>query len=77
MPINTSELDSLRASYKDAVEQWVAAIREEENLASADHSIIAMELWDAACFKEQDARQKAMEAKEQYKDALRQINYGI
>jgi hypothetical protein len=34
-------------------------------------------LRDAAGFKEQDARKKAIAAKEAYKDAPRQFNYGI
>jgi len=75
--MDTSDLDSLRETYKRAVDEWVAAIREEENLATPDHSMIAMEHWDAACFKEQDAQKRVKTAKEAYKDALRFVNYGI
>jgi hypothetical protein len=39
--------------------------------------MIAMEHWDAAHFREQDAHSKATEAREAYKDALRAVNYGI
>jgi len=39
--------------------------------------MIAMERWDAANFKEQDAQKKAIAAKEAYKDAPRLFNYGI
>ena len=39
--------------------------------------MVAMEHWDAASFKEQDAQKKAIAAKEAYKEALRQYNYGI
>jgi len=75
--MDNSEYDRLRQAYKDAVDKWVAAIREEEALATPDHSMIAMEHWDAAGFKEQDAQKKAIAAKEAYKDALRMFNYGI
>ncbi|MGO9519606.1 MAG: hypothetical protein ACLPND_21420 [Candidatus Korobacteraceae bacterium] len=78
MPVmENADYDRLRQAYKDAVDAWVAAIREEEALATPDHSMIAMEHWDAAGFKEQDAQKKAVAAKEAYKDALRLFNYGI
>jgi len=75
--MDNSEYDRLRQAYKAAVDDWVAAIREEEALATPDHSLVAMERWDAAGFKEQDAQKKAFRAKEAYKDALRQFNYSI
>jgi len=73
----TTELDRLRDAYKKAVDEWVAAIREEEDLATPDHSIVQMERWDAAGFREQDAKGMADTAKEAYKDALRKINYSF
>ena len=73
----TTDLDQLRLAYKAAVDGWVAAIRTEEALATPDHSITAMEKWDDARFKEQDAQEKAAKAREAYKDALREANYGI
>jgi hypothetical protein len=75
--MDNSEYDRLRQAYKDAVDEWVAAIRDEEALATPDHSMIAMEHWDAANFKERDAQKKVIAAKEAYKDALRLFNYGI
>jgi hypothetical protein len=77
MPIDTSELDRLQQAYKSAVDRWVAAIREEEALATPDYSLPAWERWDAAGFKEQDAQEKAKTAKEAYKDGLRQRDYGF
>jgi hypothetical protein len=71
------DLDQLRDTYKKTVDAWVDAIRAEESLATPDHSMIAMEKWDAAHFREQDAQQQATEAREAYKDALRSANYGI
>jgi hypothetical protein len=71
------ELDTLRNTYKKAVDSWVAAIRAEETLATPDHSMTAMEKWDDAHFTEQDAQKSAIEARDAYKDALRTVNYGI
>lgn len=75
--MENSDLDALRKAYKDAVEDWVTAIRTEEALATSDHSMTAMEHWDAGGFAEEDARAKAKAARDRYKDALRLINYGI
>lgn len=75
--MSQADLDQLRVSYKAAVDNWVDAIRAEEALATPDHSMIAMEHWDAAHFKEHDAHTQATEAREAYKDALRTVNYGI
>jgi len=70
-------MDQLRLAYKKAVDAWVDSIRAEEALATPDHSMIAMEDWDAAHFREEDAHTKATQAREAYKDALRAVNYGI
>jgi hypothetical protein len=70
-------LDQLRLDYKKAVDEWVDAIRFEEALAGPDHSMIAMEKWDAAHFKEQDTQEKAAKARDLYKDQLRKANYNI
>ena len=75
--MSNEDLDQLRASYKTAVDEWIDTIRAEEGLAIPDHSMIAMEHWDAAHFKEHDAHTKATEARDAYKDALRTVNYGI
>jgi hypothetical protein len=75
--MNKANLDQLRLAYKDAVDQWVEAIRAEEALATPDHSMIAMEHWDAAHFKEHDAHGRASAARDAYKDGLRAVNYGI
>jgi hypothetical protein len=71
------DLDQLQLDYKNAVDKWVDTIRSEESLATSDHSMIAMEQWDAAHFREQDAHTKVTDAREAYKDALRGVNYGI
>jgi len=71
------DLDGLQRNYKEAVDRWVTAIRAEEALANSDHSETAMEKWDRADFTVQDAEKQAKEARDQYKDALRKIHYGI
>jgi hypothetical protein len=75
--MNTANLDELRLAYKKAVDEWVDAIRAEEALATPDHSMVAMEHWDDAHFKEHDAHAKVTEARDAYKDGLRSVNYGI
>jgi hypothetical protein len=77
VPIDRSELDRLQQFYKDAVDRWIAAIREEEALATPDHSIVAWERWEQAGFKAQDAQEQATVAKEAYKAGLRLLDYSI
>jgi hypothetical protein len=71
------ELDILLASYKRAVEQWVQAIREEEDFATPDHSMKEWEAWDQAGFREEEAREKAKAARQAYLDALREKLYNF
>ena len=75
--MSKEDLDQLRLDYKNAVDRWVDAIRAEEALAAPDHSMTAMENWDAAHLREHDAHSKATTAREAYKDGLRAVNYGI
>ncbi len=75
--METADFDQLLAEYKDAVNRWVDAIRTEESLANADHSIVEMERWDDAEFKVDDAEKAAKKARDAYKDALREKNYGF
>ncbi len=72
-----SDFDQLLASYHQAVDHWIAALRAEEALATPDHSMVAMEKWDAAGFAVQDAEAVAKKARDQYKAALRKKNYGF
>jgi hypothetical protein len=75
--MSSTNLDELRLAYKAAVDEWVKAIRSEEALATPDHSMTAMEMWDDARFREQDVQEKATMAREAYKEALRAVNYGF
>jgi hypothetical protein len=75
--MSDAKLDQLRLAYKKAVDEWVDSIRAEENLATPDHSMVAMERWDAAHFREEDTAVNAAKAREAYKDGLRAVNYGI
>jgi hypothetical protein len=72
MSVDVSDLNQMQAAYKEAVEQWIKAIREEEALASVDHSEAEIDAWEAADFREEDARENAKEAKKNYEDALRE-----
>jgi hypothetical protein len=75
--VDRPELDRLQVLYKEAVDRWVAAIRDEEALATPDHSIVAWERWEQAGFNAREAEDKATVAKEAYKDGLRQLDYDI
>jgi hypothetical protein len=66
-----AELDELQAAYKTAVENWIAAIRKEEELASGDHSVAEVDAWEEAHFEEDELRNIVKEAKSKYEDALR------
>ena len=72
-----AELEQLRLNYKAAVELWIAAIRTEENLATPDHTMVESENWDQANFAEQDARDAAKAARQEYADALREVLYNF
>jgi hypothetical protein len=75
--MENAELDTLRFKYKSAVERWIEVIREEESLATEDHSMVAVEDWDRANFAEEGARNAAKEARQEYADALREVLYNF
>ena len=66
-----SELDRMQSSYKAAVEEWIDAIRQEEALASVNHTVAEIDQWEAAHFKEDELRGAVKAAKKKYEDALR------
>jgi hypothetical protein len=72
-----SDLDELQAAYKAAVEKWVTAIRKEEALASVNHSVAEVDLWEDAGFQEDAMRNVVKESKAKYEDALRQKFFGF
>ena len=75
--MENAELDKFRFNYKAAVERWIAAIRFEENLATPDHSMGAVEDWEHANFAEEEARSVAKAARQQYVDALREVLFNF
>jgi hypothetical protein len=72
MAVEVSELDQLQADYKAAIDEWVAAIRHEEALASVNHEVAEVDEWENAADAEEEARDKAKDAKQAYEDALRE-----
>ena len=54
------ELDQIQRMYRTAVDEWIAAIRREETLASVNHSVAQIDQWE-----------KARSAKTEYETALR------
>jgi hypothetical protein len=77
MSTDTLELDQMQAAYKTAVEEWIAAIKEEEALASVNHTVAEVDQWEVAHFKEDDMRKKVKAAKKRYEDALREKFFGF
>ncbi len=75
--VDTSELDQMQAAYKAAVEEWLAAIKQEEALASVNHTIAEVDKWEGAHFAEDDIRSKVKAAKKKYEDALREKFFGF
>jgi hypothetical protein len=71
------ELDEKQAAYKQAVDAWVKAIRDEEALASVAHNVAEIDAWEAAAFHEEDLRNEARAAKTAYEDALRRVNFNF
>jgi hypothetical protein len=77
MHVSDTELDRLQSAYKGEVDVWVTAIRAEEALASVNHTIAELDLWEAAHFAAEDARVKAESAKAAYEAGLRSRFFGI
>ena len=75
--IDESQLDDLQAAYKDSVEAWISSIRNEEALASVNHSIAEIDQWEKAHLDEDEMRKKVMTAKAEYEDALRAKFFGF
>jgi len=67
-----AELDRMQAAYKAAVEDWIKAIRDEEALASVNHSVAEVDRWEGAHFREDELRTAFKASKKQYEDALRE-----
>jgi L-arabinose isomerase len=72
MAVEISELDQMQSEYKAAVEEWIAAIRHEETLASVNHTVADIDEWERADDAEEEARNKTKAAKRAYEDALRE-----
>ena len=70
-------LDELQRAYKLAVEEWIAAIKQEEALASVHHSVAKLDRWEQAHFMEDEIRSKVLGAKKQYEHALREMQFGF
>jgi energy-converting hydrogenase A subunit M len=77
MQNDTSELDQMQAAYKVAIEEWIAAIKQEEALASVNHSVAEVDKWEGAHFTEDKIRSKVKAAKKKYEEALREKFFGF
>jgi outer membrane murein-binding lipoprotein Lpp len=61
----------MRDAYVAAVEDWIAAIRKEEALASATKTLAQVDRWEHAHFDEEAARDAVKAAKAKFEEALR------
>lgn len=77
MPESNIELDQMQAAYKTAVEQWIDAIKQEEALASVNHTVAEIDKWENAHFKEEEIRSRVKAAKQNYENALREKFFGF
>ena len=77
MQSDTLDLDQMQAAYKAAVEEWIAAIKQEEALALVNHSVAEVDKWEGAHFTEDKVRSKVKAAKKKYEDALREKFFGF
>jgi hypothetical protein len=66
-----------RRNNKNAVETWITAIRNEEALASVNHTVAEIDKWEGAHFAEDEMRTKVKDAKAKYEDALREKFFGF
>jgi len=72
MQNDASKLDQMQTAYKAAVEEWIATIKQEEALASVNHTVAEVDKWEGAHFTEDKIRNKVKAAKKEYEDALRE-----
>ena len=77
MQNDTSELDQMQTAYKVAIKEWIAAIQQEEALASVNHSVAEVDKWEGAHFTEDKIRNKVKAAKKKYEEALREKFFGF
>jgi hypothetical protein len=77
MPEHTIELDQMQTAYRSAVEQWIDAIKQEEALASVNHTVAEVDKWENAHFKEEEIRNRVKTEKQKYENALREKFFGF
>ncbi len=75
--MDEAKLDKLQADYKKAVDDWIAAIRAEEVLASVHHSVAELDKWENAHATEHKAHKEVIFRKRLYEDALREDLFGF
>lgn len=71
------KLDQMRSAYKQAVDKWVAAIKQEEALASVNHTVADVDKWEEAHLREDEIRNEVKAAKKRYEDSLRESFFGF
>jgi hypothetical protein len=59
------------------VAAWISTVRNEEALASVNHSVAEIDQWEKAHLDEDEMRNSVMAAKANYEDALRAKFFGF
>jgi hypothetical protein len=75
--MENAELSTMQQEYKTAIEEWIAAIRAEEALASVEPTLAQVDRWEEAHFAEEAARNKAKQAKADYEAAIRKTFFNF
>ena len=65
MQNDTSELDQLQSAYKAAVEESIAAIKQEETLASVNHSVAEVDQWETGTLRRRQNSQQGESCEEE------------
>lgn len=71
------DLDVARQNYQRAVDNWIALIRAEAELAIDIDSVEAIDDWENAALREEEARKNAKQAKKEYEDVLRKAMFNM
>lgn len=67
----------MQQQYKVALEEWIAAIRAEEQLVYSQPAVKDVDRWEEAHRAEENARKVAKQLQTDYEDAVRKEQFGF
>lgn len=77
MADDTSRVDEMQRAYKAAVDTWVESIRAEEALVAETDTLVEVDRWEAAHFREEELRNQTKKAKKTLEAAIRKEFFGF